>query len=283
MYIAVDIGGTNIRIAASESLDTPKLITSTVFNTSGQYEKDLAEIINTIRTIGDDQIHGIGVGLPAIFDETKSKILQCPNLPSWNGKPLQNDLLETFSNPVVLENDASIAALGEGLYGFGKKDNFLFIIWGTGIGGTSVRHIDESIDISPSEPGHQIIQWDGPPCGCGQHGCLEALCSGRWIERNYGAPAEVLSDQAWEKVVEHFAQGMINLISIHPTKLIIFGGGVASRQPERIKQIHEIVKQRLHIFSLPEMKISKYGKEIGLYGAIGLQKQNWGFFHNSRR
>ncbi len=272
MFIAIDIGGTNSKIALFHSLEKPQITTTTSFKQTGNYQKDLDRISSGIRKITQEQIKGIGVGIPGALSEDKSYVKIFNNLPDWSGKPVKSDLSNRFDCPVILDNDATAAALGEALFGHGVGKEFLFIIWGTGVGGTAVHLIDNQPALYSFEPGHHSVDWDGPQCQCGQKGCLELTCGGAGIKLRYGKPAEELNEKEWDEVVTHFTHGLLNVIMIRPTKLIVLSGGIAVKQAKRIPQIKSILKERLTMYPVPEIEISQLRENAGLYGALGLLK-----------
>jgi len=270
MYIGIDVGGSNIRIASFKSLESSNFEQLSKFEITNDYEKDLGNIIHAILNLTKEEIEGIGIGVPAVLNEEKTQILNANNIKSWTGKPLREDLLAKFNCPVILENDATAAALGEAIYGSGVNKSFLFIIWGTGIGGTFVNRVhDDSYAIS-SQLGHQIVKWNGLTDTCRQRGCFEAYCSGGGIERRFGKPASQLSEENWKEVEEIFAQGLLNSIAIYPVNLVIFSGGVALKQKKRIKNIGLILRKNLKMVPVPQLVLSKLGENAGVFGALTL-------------
>lgn len=275
MYVAIDVGGTNIRVASFKFLTQPKTEKIIEFKTSNNYQADFENIVKTAKKLGGVKIEGAGVGVPGILDKAKEKIYLTTNLSHWQGKPFKQHLLQILNCPVVSENDTAVAALGEANYGYDKSKDFLFIVWGTGIGGAAINHINGKICLFPFEPGKQIIDWDDEGHWCGKRGCLELFSGGAMIQARYKKPAEYLSEMEWKEVVERFAHGLLNVIAIRPTNLIIFGGGIAVGQPKRVEQSRQILENHLKVFPIPTMKISKYGKDIGLYGALALLNNNY--------
>jgi len=272
MYIAIDVGGTNIRVAGFKSLNQPKITKIFKFPVQNNYQVDFKNIVKAILKITGSKIKGIGLCLPGII--TQGEIKKYPHLSDWNNKPINKDLSNLFKSQVVLENDAIAGGVAEAIYSDSlNNENFLFITWGTGIGGVYVYLLNKKIYLLPLEPGHQIINWDEKlKCECGQRGCWEFLCAGRGIQKKYKKQPTNLSEKEWEKIIEYFSQGLINLITITSPNLIILAGGIAINQKKRINQIKKILKKRLKIYPLPRIKISKFGENVGLYGALGLFK-----------
>ncbi len=239
MQIGIDVGGTKIKLGSFTSLEKPQISNSITISTSNNCEEDIKEVTKAIFTLSKGIIEGIGIGLPGVLNKEKSKILIANNLKSWENKEIKHEFEKRFNCKVVIENDATAAALGEALYGNGINKDFLFITWGTGIGGTFVKKLNGRIYTFSSELGHQIIKEDGVIDSCGQKGCLEAYCGGKGIENLYEKSPAKLLDKEWREVEESFAKGLLNIVAIHPVELIIFSGGIALNQEIRISHIQK--------------------------------------------
>ncbi len=270
MYIAIDIGGTNIRIASFSSLtqDHPENIEK--MSMQNNYAEDLKNIIATIST--HEHVEGIGVSIRGVLDAQKSSIEISSFISDWVDRPFQQDLSEAFHCPVRIENDAASSALGEAVFGQGKDKDFIFIIWGTGIGATAVRHNHGEISLEPFETGHQIMDWDGENCLCGQKGCLELFSSGGHIVNTYHKTPDQLTEQQWDEVLAVMAQAMTNVVIIRPAMLMIFDGGVAINNPEKIKVLEKLIQEHLTVTPAPELVVSSLEGNSGLYGAFALLK-----------
>jgi glucokinase len=270
MYITIDVGGTNIRVASSDSIDQPVLKDIRKFRSQNDYRLDLDNIVQAIRELSNgERLQGIGIGTPGVISPDKTFVAVCGSLTDWVQKPLVDDLSKAFECKVILENDAATAALGEAVYGQGKGHDFIFMIWGTGVGGSMVVNIDGGIYVYPFEPGHQILNWHGPRCHCGQIGCAQLSAGGDIIEY-FRKPAEELTDDEWQEVFQFFAHLMANVLIIRPTKLVIFGGGIALNQPERVEAVRRILQRRVLVAPIPEMKTTEFGDDIALYGGLSL-------------
>lgn len=273
MYVGIDVGGTNIRIASFETLHPSTKKGVIKLKTTNDYIKDINNIYRAILDLTKSQVSGMGIGIPGVLNKAKTQILHANNLKSWQGQSIVNDLKSKFNCKVVLENDATTAALGEALFGKGVARDFLFIIWGTGIGGTFVRLTNNQVYTISSELGHQIVEWNGIHDTCGQKGCLEAYCGGRGIEKRYGKPAKDLTENEWGEVEQYFAHGLLNILTIYPSEFVIFSGSIAINQKNRLANIETIIRDKLKIFHAPRLLSSQYGNDVALYGAIGLLKK----------
>ncbi len=171
----------------------------------------------------------------------KGIVAYAPNLPGWKGYNLLNALRERFDSKVFIENDANAQAIAEKLYGYGRNySNFVYLTIGTGIGGAIF--IDNKLYAGhkgwAGEFGHMVID-KGPECGCGRHGCLEALASGSAIERMAAEANMKMSGkevfEAWSagdkaaraivrKAADYLTIGIANIINIFDPEAIIIGG-----------------------------------------------------------
>jgi len=274
MYIGIDIGGTNIRIVGSKTLENPSLSNAVKLTVVNNYDKDLQSIVSSITEFANgDTIDAIGCGIPATFSDDKQTVLIAPNLPSWNNKNFVSDLENAFHCKVSMENDDTISALAEAKYGHGIGKDFVYITWGTGFGGAKVEQTNGKVQVNQFEAGHQIIQWEnGRLCGCGQTGCAEAYVGGGNIEKYYYKKADELTSEEWDEVTIHLANTLLNIIVFNPTNLIILGGGVAINQKDKVEIAKKKIEERLKIFSTPEILVTQLGDELGLYGALALLK-----------
>jgi glucokinase len=132
------------------------------------------------------RIAAAGIAAPGVIDPVAGLVRTAPNLPGWQDVPLTTLLGAAVGTPFVLENDANAGALAEHHLGSGRGAGDLVAIFvGTGIGGGLVLggRIHEGARLAAGELGHMVIAADGPPCGCGQRGCVEALAGRSAIAR----------------------------------------------------------------------------------------------------
>lgn len=174
-YLGIDIGGTNIKIGLVS--DDYQLISLSKFPTPNDIVAVLMEEIK--RLFDENLISGIGVGVAGLID-SDGVIIESPNIPSLNGIPLASIIEKNFSIKTILENDATVATIGEANFGEGRGTNrFVLLTLGTGIGGGFFDR-GKVLDI-PMEVGHITINYQGKLCSCGNNGCLELYASGRAI------------------------------------------------------------------------------------------------------
>ncbi|HEY3174572.1 MAG TPA: ROK family protein [Candidatus Polarisedimenticolia bacterium] len=145
---------------------------------------------------------GISAGGP--LDPVAGLILSPPNLPGWDRTPLRERIAAGLGLPessVVLENDANACALAELRFGAGRgRRHFIFLTMSTGMGGGLVLdgRLYRGAAFNAGEVGHQVVLPDGPACGCGGRGCLEAVASGSGIASRLRERFESLSPRLKE-------------------------------------------------------------------------------------
>ncbi|MCE2414358.1 ROK family protein [Candidatus Poribacteria bacterium] len=190
--VGIDIGGTKLAtVVADRRGHILGKVRKPTFSEKGpEYAIDL--LFDMVREVvsqaGLEQtsISAIGVSCGGPLDTKTGIVYSPPNLPGWDALPLKAKLESEFQVPVTIENDANASALAEFRFGGGRGYSaVLYMTMSTGIGGGIVINgqVYHGANDSAGEVGHQILLPDGPRCGCGKQGCLEALCSGPAIAR----------------------------------------------------------------------------------------------------
>jgi glucokinase len=189
--IGVDLGGTNLRIAAVDADGSllEKITTGT--QTSKGRDFVIDEMCDAIRfqanKFGRDmELEGVGIGVPGIIDKRTGMIRESPNLPGWDEFSVRAEIERRLGARVVLENDANVAAFGEGWLGAARGYNELCMITlGTGVGGGLViaSRIWQGMNGMAGEFGHMTVDPNGVPCKCGNIGCAEMYSSATAVMR----------------------------------------------------------------------------------------------------
>ncbi|MBI4823249.1 MAG: ROK family protein [Nitrospirae bacterium] len=292
--IGIDIGGTNLRVA-SVSRDgsiIKKLKEPTTDNVKDSIKKAVASLM-------DDNVAGIGIGVAGIIDRKAKRIIVSPNIPSLNGQAM-DDIAGGV--PVVVENDANAAALGEKHLGAGKDfNNFILMTLGTGIGG-GIIYGGKLLNVA-SEVGHMSLESAGQKCPCGNNGCLELYASARAItgfvtkaiekgtesilkdycsgniykltpEDVYKAAFEgdTLSREALKEAGKYLGVGIANLINIMSPDAILLTGGLTGAWDIYIAEaIKEASKRAIKsLFEKVRIIPAQLGDDTGILGASQL-------------
>ena len=256
MFLLFDIGGTKMRFCLSDGNNLGDVIT---IPTEKDFEKALAEIERTVSKLTSGQSLQATYGGVRALDSTKTTLKPQPHFPLWEGLPLKQRMEEMLNTKVVLENDASLAGLGEAIYGVGKGYKAVaYLSVSTGVGG--VKILDGKIDPSSeqSEIGQQIIE--------GQ--TLESLISGEGIRRRIGKEASRINDpKVWEEIAKYLVAGLKIVATNWSPEIIILGGAVIKSIP--MSSVYSAFSK-----PSPKLTLSKFGDLSGLYGALALLNQN---------
>jgi glucokinase len=189
--IGVDLGGTNLRIAAVD--ERGNLIEKTTLGTRVAMGRDhvvndmcaaIQQLAGKHKDLG--KLLGIGIGVPGIIDMETGMVRESPNLPDWADYPVRAEIESRLRTRVVLENDANSAAFGEKWLGVAKEvDDMAMLTLGTGVGGGLVLggRIWHGMAGMAAEFGHTTVEPEGALCGCGNRGCLEAYASATAVVR----------------------------------------------------------------------------------------------------
>ena len=189
--IGVDLGGTNLRIAAltrdGQLLEKITLGTKVILGR----DQVITEMCDAIQRLSAQykstgKLLGAGIGVPGIIDMATGTLRKSANLPGWEDYPVRAEIERRLGARVVLDNDANVAALGEQWLGAARGiPNVAVVTLGTGIGGGIVLNgkIWHGMNGMSGEFGHVTVEPDGHLCACGNHGCAEKYASATAILR----------------------------------------------------------------------------------------------------
>jgi len=300
--LAVDLGGTNLRVAAVDDAGKILHIARKPTPRSG----DGKAIVNSIFSLADECRNELkndgrpiaaGTAIPATLDLKLGKILRAPNLPELDGFELVREVAGVLELPVVLENDATSAAIGENWLGASRTvDSSVCITLGTGVGGGII--IDSKplrgLDGTAGEVGHLCVEPLGVECGCGSNGCLEQYSSASAVVRmvkeglplhkdstlhsvapltaldvyKAGKTGDVLAHEVFAKMGYYLGIAMAGLINVLNPEMVVLGGGLSSGWDLFIDRVRKQVATRA--FAEPARRARIVRAELGDYaGLIG--------------
>jgi len=302
IIIAVDIGGTQIRAAAYRrgSLE-PVVVQRTP--TKGD-EAPFERMCLLIQSIWPEHasVEKIVVALPGPLDPGSGVIFSAPNIPGWENFPIGPELEKRFGVTCKIGNDANLAALGEWRFGAGQgHHNVLYMTISTGIGGGVIS--DDRLLLGArglaTEVGHVTVLPDGPLCGCGQRGHLEALACGpaiaRYAQEQIAAgvvsslngkgnfttrdiseaanQGDALAIQALTRAGTYIGRALATFLHLFNPSVVIFGGGVSFSGKFLLDPIKETLEKHVMDASyLKDLIITNaaLGDDAGLMGALAL-------------
>lgn len=312
MLIGVDLGGTSIK-AGLVDFEGNILRQNTrptrverghmpiIVDIKEQIEELIAE-----QGISIEDIHSIGIGVPGIAVYDTGKVIYCTNL-SWNNVELGKELYSLLHRRVFVENDATVAALAESLFGSTKgAANSVLITLGTGIGGGIIinKRIYSGSHAAGSEIGHTIIGENFYDCNCGNNGCFETLASATSIIR-YSAhrikddgvkslileladnkleniTAKIVFDAAKsgdplavetvDRMCKYLAIGLLNIYNMLDPDIIAIGGGVSKAGDFLLEKVKQKVAKMLFTTGVKygDVVLATLGNEAGIIGSAFL-------------
>jgi glucokinase len=273
VIVGVDLGGTSLRALAvdgrNQILSVEKSPTQPDVSAASLIKDMAASVRKAVTAAGVSwsKVRAVSVGAPGAVDPEHGIVYKAPNL-GWENVRLAHKLETLLSVPVLVENDVNAGTMGEYALGAGKGTrDMIGIFVGTGIGGGLVLdgELHEGYRGAAGEIGHMIIEKNGPRCGCGKRGCVEALASRTAMEREvrrairHGARSVVLQIMKERKRIRmtssiivraldkndalmlqvlkraQFYLGILvaNLVNTMDPEAVVIGGGIAERLGER--------------------------------------------------
>ncbi|GGO87056.1 ROK family protein [Wenjunlia tyrosinilytica] len=292
--IALDVGGTGMKAALVAADGTllheerrptarergPDAVVETVLDFAAEL-RGIGE-----RTYGEPAA-AAGVAVPGTVDEENGVAVFSANL-GWRDVPMRELLSKRLGGAsVALGHDLRTGGLAEGRLGAGRgQDRFLFLALGTGIAaaiGIEGR-IEAGAHGSAGELGHVVVRPDGPVCGCGRNGCLEAVASAAAVTRDWaragGGPGADAADAAraveagdpralavWDEAVRALADGLVIAVTLLDPRVLIVGGGLAEAGETLFAPLREAVRERITFQTLPHIVPAELGDTAGCLGA----------------
>ena len=302
----VDLGGTTVKIAYFDQegnlLEKWEIPTVTE-NNGQQILPDIAASIKDYlarKNISDDQIIGIGIGVPGPVD-SKGVVNKCINL-GWGVFNVSETLTSLTGFPAKAGNDATVAALGEYWKGGGQEfENIVFVTLGTGVGGGIILGGQPVYGTrgAAGEIGHIVLNRnETQSCGCGKYGCVEQYCSATGIVRtakrmmNMDRRPSVLQDvenltckdifdaakandavamEILEQVYNDLAEFLADVCCVLDPEAVVIGGGVSKAGTMLLEGIRKhLHKYIFHAIAPVEFKLATLGNDAGAYGAFKL-------------
>jgi glucokinase len=306
--IAVDLGGTNIRVAVisgdGEIAHRTRVATHAEEGPHAVIER-IGTLVNRVaNTAGLHDDVPVGVASPGPLNPRTGVVHYTPNLPGWRDVPFIQILASLIDHPATLANDGNCGVLGEARFGSAKGvQNLVYLALGTGIGGGIISEgvpIDGKNGLG-AEVGHTTIALDGPRCTCGSVGCLESFASGWAIQRDAEAVAttedgdllrklagdgdihagivaeaarhgDPAACQVLDRAGRALGAAMGSFVNLFDPEMIVIGGGVAALGDLLMGPATLAMPTHSFADMRAEMRLaySSLGDDTGLYGAAAL-------------
>src|SRR5262249_10294002 len=259
-------------------------------------EAVITDMVASIRQLRDQwgagDLTGVGVGTPGFIIMEKGIITGSPNMPGFHDFPIRAEIERQLGAPVVLENDANAAALGEKWMGAGRDaDDLALLTLGTGIGGGIIAggKVLHGFVGMAGELGHTTVYPRGNPCGCGNRGCLEKHASATAVvamAKMMGLGDNLTSEAVYrlaaggnekarmvfETMGEALGIALAALVNIFNYPLYLLSGGMLPAWDLFAPTMLEEVSRRSFVYRVTKPRIEKaiLGNEAGLFGAAYL-------------
>ncbi|WP_308122161.1 ROK family transcriptional regulator [Streptomyces sp. TRM70350] len=199
----------------------------------GQVVALVAELLGGESAADVRSLPGVGVALPGPLDHVRGVLHRVTGFPEWDGFPLRDVLERRLGMPVVVDKDTNAAALGLSVAGEGGSFAYLHFAAGLGCGLVIGGAVHRGARTGAGEFGHQVVQLDGPVCGCGNRGCVEALCLAAVARGDVAEAARVLG------------VGASNLVALLDVDLVLLGGRIVAGEPERfVRGVAAVLAER---------------------------------------
>lgn len=305
--IGVDVGGTNVKLALIDGSQNivysnvlPAMAKTGSENTINNIKQYIYDLMNETN-IYQNQIKGIGFGFPGQVDCERGIVKLAPNIPGWVNVPIASIIEEEFGLKTKIDNDVKCATLAEFYFGAGRGcQNLICITVGTGIGSGLIINgkLVRGANNAAGEIGHIKLQMNnGPICGCGDTGCMEAFASGPaivsiateyisggkstkykelanpditpYIVAEAAKQGDRVAKRIYETMGEYIGIGLSSVVNLLNPEKIVVGGGVADCGELLLEPIRRTIKERAMPIQAESIEVvsAELGNTAGVIGA----------------
>lgn len=310
IFVGCDLGGTNIK-AGVVNVEKGNVLLSKSAPTLARegYDNVMMRMADLIREvieesdIGKNAINGVGISAPGVLDLEKGTTVFLPNLyGQWRDVPLRDTINSYLDLPVSILNDVRAITLGEYTFGAGRGvNNMACFAIGTGIGGGIIVNgeLVMAIGGTAGELGHITIDFNGPRCGCGNYGCVEAFASApaiatmgvkavqQGLTTSIGELADYdlnkitpkliakaadhgdeIANEIWKDVGHYIGTAVANAIVTFGPRRVVVSGGVSAAGELLMEPIRRTVNNRVFVVPVDEVEVvvGELGSEAGIMG-----------------
>jgi glucokinase len=285
LSIGVDVGGTAVKLGVCDADGRARARRTIATDAAAGPERLLDRVAAAVGELVAEagRARACGVGVPGPLDPGRRLLLRANHLPGWRDVAVPDLLAPRLGLPVVLENDANCAAWGESLAGVGRgaRAVVLFTL-GTGVGGGVVLdgRLWAGVGGAAGALGHLVVDPAGPPCACGQRGCLEQYASATAVARRAGRRDARAAfegarrgepDAAAAVAAACDALGAAAAATIHvlQPEVVVLGGGMAAAGEPLLAAVRDGVRRRVRRAWLERTRVElgALGGDAGWIGA----------------
>ncbi len=300
--LGIDVGGTNLRGGLVSSCGEIFSRKKEPSGASLGIEVVMENLVRFILSYSSHKVDAIAIGIPGIVDIKQGILTQAPNIRGVSNYPVVKELRSKLSEgvPIIIENDANCATMGEFWMGAGRGvGSMMMLTIGTGLGGGILLNgrLWRGEDGMAAEAGHIVLFPDGPPCSCGNYGCLEVYVSAKGLKRlvdkedrllsvlhevtdeqipyvlsEMASDGNTLALNIWKRMGKYLGIGLTTFVNLLNVEMIVLGGGVSNAWDFFIGEALSELKRRGLKVPVERVKIEKgvLGDDAGILGAAFL-------------
>ena len=268
MYVAIDVGGTKTLVCELD--EAGAIVSSKKFKTPKKYDDFLVELQKNVADIATKDPQKACIALPGKIDREHGVGTSFGNL-DWEHVPAQVDIERLLHCPVLVENDANLAGLGEAQFVDDSNKKILYITVSTGIGSAYIVNGKLDPGTLDAEVGHILVEHNG------HLRRWEHFASGSAIVDTFGKRASEIDDpQTWYKIAHNLANGMLTTIAMYTPDIIIIGGGVGTHLDKFNDTLIELLKiYENPMLTIPPIVKAQHPEEAVIYGCYQLIRQSY--------
>ena len=311
--LGIDIGGTKTAVCIGGERGEIKASRRLAMRAHEPFEAYVVRLAELCRAVLEEarlaagEVAAAGISAPGPMDLKKGILIAPPNNPGWRDAPIVAAVEQALGRPVFFNNDANACALAEMYFGSHKgRRNLVYLTFSTGMGGGIIVNgeLVQGATDTGGEVGHQVLDPNGPVCGCGQRGCWEAYVGGRMVAERLkdrlrdgtvkssilakaGGDLEKITMRTlelavrendpvalaeWDRLLERLAQGIGNLIMVLNPDVVVLGT-IAIHAPDLVMPpLHEKLKKYTWKWPLAACEVvpSALGGKIGDLAALAV-------------
>lgn len=298
--IAIDLGGTNLRVALLNlrfQIKDKQVLSTGSFKHKEELIHAICAAVDGIlgkNSLRKQDVLGVGLGLPGPIDVENGLVHFFPNIPGWKEVKLKEILEKKMGLPVFIDNDANLMALAEFTLGAGKGfSNVVCLTLGTGVGAGIIIEgkLYRGSNFAAGELGHIPVNKRGPKCNCGGTGCLESYIGNqrimRQVKKSFGRQISLeevsglakkrnsKAEEIWYNVATYLGICLSGVINLLNPDAIVIGGGIANAGKILFDKVKQVVLKRAMSVQASHVKIFKarLGSDAGMIGAAILTRE----------